>query len=140
MDVDQSKPPLPDQSSDANYGKIQAARKEALEQQLKASLGDERYAEYTRSQDGNFQQVYRLTERYNLPRETAIKVYEIQQSTTKLADDFHKSKDLSEDELMQALSVLQQEARRNVTEVLGEDAAKTYQKYGGGWLDNSGEK
>src|SRR6185295_14364370 len=95
----------------------------------------ERTQDYLRAQDGRFQQAYRVTERYGLPRETAVKVYDIQQSATKLAGELRKSKDLSDDERFEALASLQEETQRNMTQTLGESASKTYQKNGGGWLD-----
>ncbi len=136
MEIDQSQPPEPGNSSDPNYGKIQLARKTALNEKLKTTLGEELYSEYKRAEDGNFQQVYRVTERYELPRETAVKVYDLQQSATKQRKEVFKDKTLSDDERSTLLSVLQQQTQRNVTQSLGDNAAKTYQKYGGDWVNS----
>jgi hypothetical protein len=133
MEYDQSQPKVeksPESREDRD------ARNAAIEQQLKAALGEERYVDYKRSEDGAFQQVYRLTERYNLPRDTAVNVYEIQQSATKQANELRKAKNISDDEREALLFALQDETKRNVTKTLGENAAKTYGKHGGNWLEH----
>jgi hypothetical protein len=133
LDFFQSQPPLPEQS-DSSYKTKLAERQKAQRQQEKSFLGEDRYAEFTRSEDGNFQQVYRVTERYNLPRDTAVKVYELQKSTTAQADQLRKATNLSDDERAELLSALQQETQRNVNATLGGNAAQTYQEHGGQWL------
>lgn len=51
------------------------------EEQIKATLGEGRYAEYQRAQDSDFQQISRVATDAGLPRDKAIAVYDLQKQT-----------------------------------------------------------
>ena len=50
--------------------KQQAAKKE-MDNQLKNILGESRFADYERAQDWAYQGIYRVAERYELPKDAA---------------------------------------------------------------------
>ncbi|HYV26136.1 MAG TPA: hypothetical protein VFA77_01280, partial [Candidatus Eisenbacteria bacterium] len=52
---------------------------------LKELLGAERFTEFTRAQDGAYHEIYRVAERYGLPRETAVEVDGIRQAALEQA-------------------------------------------------------
>ena len=51
-----------------------------MNQQLKTALGDARYTEYQRSQDRTYDLLARLGARYDLPQETVLQAYDLQNS------------------------------------------------------------
>ncbi|MEO5958131.1 MAG: hypothetical protein ABIZ49_12205, partial [Opitutaceae bacterium] len=57
----------------------QAAQK-AMNEQLLAALGAQRYVDYVRETNNEFQQLSRLVQRENLPRETALHAYNLRES------------------------------------------------------------
>ena len=60
----------------AEREKYQAAQKD-MNDQLKTLLGDARYTDYTRAQDYQYQNLYRITQKNDLPKEAANKVFDM---------------------------------------------------------------
>lgn len=108
----------------------------AMKEQLKATLGQERYAAYLRSQDHDFQQLRNATKRFELPPDTPNKIYalrdEVPQAAAKIADDAA----LSGEQKKEALKKLVEETRERVRGTLGAEAADAYFKNNGmPWLN-----
>jgi hypothetical protein len=126
--------PLP-KDGDPGLDKAAEERAKQIQEQVKKFLGPERYEDYARTQKGEFTEIYRVTERWNLPRDAAVKVYDIRQSAMEQAGQLGKDKGLSEDERGALLDVLVDQTQKTVAETMGAGAAKTYQKNGGQWIN-----
>lgn len=106
-----------------------------LKEQLKASLGAERYADYVRSQNNEFQQLQAAAKRLSLPPETATKVFdlrnEVSAQSVRIVDDAN----LAVEQKQQELAALAKRTRDQVRASLGDEAAEVYLKnlY---WLKN----
>lgn len=109
---------------------VQEARTAAqtqLNEQLKATLGDNRYAEYERSQDRTYDLLARLGMRYNLPPETVLEAYETQKSFQTGAPALPgEARDAN------ARAELQRQLNEKMTAILGEKAALGYKRVNGG--------
>jgi hypothetical protein len=104
-------------------------RREAQQQihdQVKAALGDARYQQYQRATDNDFQQLYRLGQRDNVPYETLVKAHEVRNSTAEASIKIIENSALSPTERQTALKTLAQEARNKLLSTLGPGAGPTY--------------
>jgi len=123
-------PPTPDQMRARNDAQ------NALNGQIAATLGPDRYADYQRSNDFDYRQVNQLVTRLELPPETAIQVYAVQQDIMQRAHDvgLAPGPKPSVEELQQQLTVLGDEAKTRISALLGPAGYEAYQQYGGQWM------
>lgn len=110
-----------------NYEDRRAAQQQ-LNDQLKASLGDTRFADYLRETDRNYQQLLRLAERENIPKETALRAYNVRDN---VAVESHRIADdgtLTLEQKRFALQALADRTRNELLGILGPAAGPTYVK------------
>ncbi len=115
--------------------KARGDAEKAMKAEIKVALGAERYAEYVRSQDSDYQQLRRATERFALPTDTPAKVYalrdEVPAAASRIADDAS----LTPEQKKQAVAKLADGARDRVRGMLGPEVAKAYfEQNGMQWL------
>ena len=122
----------------AKLAQQQAAKKQR-DEQLKNLLGEERFAEFKRAQDGEFQQIYRVAERFDLPAETAAKVDDIRKAAVEQALQVRKNQSISDEQRGEILAAIQRETEKTISQTFGETAARTYRKYGGDWIGDLGK-
>jgi len=118
--------------------KQQQELKQQRDDAVKAQLGEERYAEFKRAQDGGFERLMEVTERYGLTRETAIASYDIQNTARTSAAQVRNNRALTEEQRRELLQALQRETRAQLEQTLGASATRTYEKYAGQWLQGMG--
>ena len=104
--------------------------------QLKASLGPERYAEYVRDTNTDFQQLTRLTQRENLPADTAVQAFNLRDSVSAESNRIFNDPNLSVDDKKAALQALAQNTRAQLLATLGPTAGAAYLKVANPWLAN----
>ena len=113
-----------------------ASAETALQAQIRATLGEARYADYQRAQDGNFRQLASLTERLELPKETTVAVYNLSKDMQKRAQQINSDSTLNTEQRARALSDLAGEANTKITAALGQRGYDAYRENGGWWLRN----
>ncbi|MEP6662558.1 MAG: hypothetical protein ABJC04_02735, partial [Verrucomicrobiota bacterium] len=129
---------LPDEAnSPAKQAKIVA--RQIKEGKIKALLGDERFAEFTRARDGDFQSIYRVTQRYGLPQDSANHAFQIFQEARQQEKTLRQSRDLSNEQRGDLLEAIEIKTRNELSRVLGERAADTYRRNGGDWVSKLSE-
>lgn len=106
--------------------KAEAAKKE-LDAKVKATLGDERYADYERAQDWNFQAIHRVADKNNLTKNDAIKVYDMKKVAEAEARKLRADQSLSKEQRDAALSGIRTETEKGIRAVFGEKAFESYQ-------------
>ena len=117
---------------DAAAKKAQAAAaKKQREGELKQTLGEERYAQFQQGMDGSFGEIYRITKRYDLPRETAAQAAETLKACGEALKRLEADKALSAQEREERTRAVNLETRAAMLGVLGERALRTYEKYQG---------
>jgi hypothetical protein len=112
-------------------------RSEAQKQfteQIKASLGPERGAEYVRSQDFNYRQTSQLVARLALPAETANQIWSVQQDIQKRNESLAADRSTSPEQRTQQLAALMNEATARISATLGARGFEAYKQYGGRWM------
>ncbi len=106
--------------------KVRNDAEKAMRAQIRDALGAERYADYVRAQDNEYQQLRGATKRFQLPPDTPNRVYalrdEVPKRATRIADD----KTLSPDQKREGLRRLAEETRDRVRATLGSEAAQAY--------------
>jgi hypothetical protein len=105
-----------------------------LNEQIKAALGPERAADYTRAQDYNYQQTSRLVARLNLPAEATNQVWSVQQDIQKQRQALMANRTLPAEDRTQLIATLAEEAGARITATLGARGFEAYKQYGGQWL------
>jgi hypothetical protein len=110
----------------AEREKRTAAEKE-MKEALKTTLGEARYAEYERSQDYNYQSIYRVTEKNGLPKDSAIKVYDMKKAAEDEARKVRQDKSLTPEQRTAALGGIRAETEKAIQTVMGDKGYKSYQ-------------
>ncbi|MDF3056158.1 MAG: hypothetical protein K0R17_373 [Rariglobus sp.] len=118
-----------------DWKKRQDAEKQ-LGAQIKEALGAERYAEYLRSQNHEYQQLATAAKRLSLPPETATQVYNLRNEVAAESQRIADNTSLGNDQKKQALADLAKKIRGQVRASLGEEAAQVYLKNGMHWLSS----
>lgn len=107
-----------------------------LAAQLKESLGAERYADYVRSQNYEYQQLQNISRRLSLPPDTAGQVFGLRNDIATASQRIAADDNLGMDQKKQALVDLANRTREQVRTRLGNEAADIYLKSNMSWLKN----
>lgn len=121
---------------DAEAQKRMADANKLKDEEYKKLLGEDRYKEYTRAKDYQYQELYRLAQRSGLPKETAGKVYDMKEAIEKQATQVRNDQNLTSEQRQQALTEMRTLAEKTLQETLGEKGFKSYQSRGGYWMRN----
>ncbi len=106
------------------------------EDQYKQVLGEQRYKEYARAKNYEYQQLYRLVQNSDLPKETAGKVYDVKEAAEAQISKVRTDQSLTPEQRQQALSAIREATLSAVQTSLGEKNYKKYESSGGWWLRN----
>lgn len=112
------------------------AQEEALKTAQRQFLGEARFAQLERAADSDFQTLFRLGQDENLPREAAVKVFDLRQLTAQEVTQLRQDKSLSDEDRRQRLAQMQSEVQQAALQVLGASASAQYLTRGGAWLTN----
>jgi hypothetical protein len=108
----------------------------ATNEQLRAVLGEARFADLQRSIDFGYRTAYELTLRYGLPTENARGVYDLQRSASTRQNEILRDPNLGSAEKRAALETLARETGTRVVQFLGEAGSAPYRQRSGSWLTN----
>jgi hypothetical protein len=107
-----------------------------MKEAVKASLGEERYADYEMSQDYKFKQAHTAATRSGLGVEEAKAAWEMRKEAEKQATDLRKNKELEKVARDAALAAIRAETEASIKGVYGEDGWENYRRGNGhSWLD-----
>lgn len=103
--------------------------------QLQAVLGEARFAEYQRAGDDRFQQISQVVERYGLPEEKAVSVYDLQREARACAAQVRADAARPAEERQALQQAIRDETERSLKAALGAKAFATLERRGAaGWL------
>ena len=128
-----------EQFEDGADGPERDKAKKQLEDQLRTALGGVRFAEFQRAQDPDFQQFHRVTERYQLPNEAAVKLYDLKRNALESRLKLETNTQLIGEQRYAAIEAIAAEVQRSVKEVLGDKGYKYLLTRGGEWMLKPGE-
>jgi hypothetical protein len=106
-----------------------------LEEQLRATLGEQRYQEYQLAQDDRYREIYDFTSRMNLPKETAQSVYDIQKTVEQQRQQVMNNQNMSAEERAATLAQIAQVTKEQLYQTLPQQAYDQYLQSGDArWL------
>jgi hypothetical protein len=123
-------PPSPEESR--RRGEAQ----QQLNEQIKATLGPVRGAEYERANDYNYRQTSQLVARLELPPETTDKIYQIQKDIQNRSRELYRGGPNAVPDRDNQITQLVAEAQTKVSAILGPRGFEAYQQYGGSWIQS----
>lgn len=102
--------------------------------QIKAALGEQRYAEYLRASDREFQQLNRIVQQASLPETAAIQTYNLRDNISKESNRIYTDNALNLEQKRAALKSLAESARVQINATLGPEVGASYIKVADRWL------
>ena len=131
---------------DEEYGEIginldlleeQLKAQKTLNEQIRQSLGDERYADYERAQDYQFQQIHSSLKKADLGTGEAIQVYDMQKVAQDAALQLRGNQTLNEAERRERLRQIRNETESAIQQVVGTEGwEKFYRPSNTRWLQS----
>jgi hypothetical protein len=115
-----------------------AAAQKQVQDDIKAALGDARYAEYQRGKDSSYRLTTQLVARLELPPETANQVYAVQQDIQQRAAVIRQDRALNPADRTAQLATLASEAETRISGSLGAQGFAAYRDNNttSSWLRN----
>jgi hypothetical protein len=113
----------------------QQLREARFQDEVAGILGAERFQDYQRSQDEDFRQIFYFTYGNNMPKETAIKVYDMRRLAAEEVSRIQEDSSLTDLERLERMRQIQASVQEGVSTVLG----PVYQEYldsSGSWVTN----
>ena len=101
---------------------------------IRELLGPEKFAAYQRAQDNDYLQTLRVTDRFKLPEETAVQIYQMQRDALALAKNIRNDNSRTDEERQAILQAIQAETGRSIGGVLGPTAFAVYRDHTGDWM------
>jgi hypothetical protein len=132
---------LPPSRDDAGAEARERAQQEAqaaLHEELRKALGETRFNEYVRAQDADYKTLVQMTDRLELPKDLAGRVYEMKREAERQRDQVQANPNLTAAQRQAALAAIAQETERSVAGVMGDSVFKVYQKNGAQWIRGLG--
>lgn len=111
------------------------ARKQSQDE-LKATLGEDRYAEMQRSGDYSYSQLANAAPYLGYDKAAAVRVYNMKADAEKAASAIRNNSALSPEERTAALQDVRLATEKAVQQEIGEKGLKYYKRQGGYWLNN----
>lgn len=124
------------ESNDNSAGESVDHDKGQLDDRIRAFLGERGYADYQRSTDGEFHELFFFAEENNVPLQSAIKAYDLKKATDSEVGRIRADDTLSVEERNAALKEIRRQTERAFSRALGPAAYQAYLKSAGGWIQN----
>jgi hypothetical protein len=123
-----------DRTDPAARAEMDAARR-AMEDEMKTALGSERFAEYQRAQDHQFQLLSRIADRFDSPAGAAARAYEMRKTVDDEVNRLRRNRELSDEQRREAMAAIRLETESSLQSVLGEAGYRNYRAWNRHWFD-----
>ncbi len=115
-------------------GSLKFSSDPALQNQIAAVLGPDRYAEYQQARNPEFDKLNRIVERLDLPISTAVSLGNLQRETIQQAETIRADPALTPDQRASQLTALANDASAKISDSLGPRGFEAYKRYSARWL------
>jgi hypothetical protein len=112
--------------------RIEAERRFAEE--VRAALGEQRYGEYQRARDQDYQNALQLTQFYSLPEDVATRVYELKRDVDARTSAITANTALSESRRRELLAQIQGDTERTLQNLFGKEVLAEYRRNNRWWM------
>jgi hypothetical protein len=127
---------------DSNQSDAQAAAQQLLNDEMRKSLGGDRYAQYQRVQDPEYKPLIQLAERFDVAPALAGKVVDMKLEAERQKTLLEANQNLTPEQKAEALAAIARETERSVTQLMGGPGSQLWQAYqrtGSQWIQGLGE-
>jgi hypothetical protein len=116
--------------------KARETDEKALKDALKASLGEQRYADYEMAQDWKYQQAHQAAKRSDLDINVAKQAWQMREDAEAEARKLRQNRDLKIEDRQASLAAIRLEAEKSIKALYGDDGWNNYRRgNGASWLD-----
>jgi len=126
----------------ANNGPVSGNRVQAYQQaqeqanqQLRAELGEARYADYVHSQDPDYRALESAAKRFGLADNVVAQTYQARDQALASSQIILNNANLTDDQRRQQLQELASQTRAQIQSSLGQNASDAYLAHNMGWLE-----
>jgi len=117
--------------------RAQQEAQDALNEEIKKTLGEKRFAEYQRSQDPDYRTLSQVADRFDLSSDVVNRVYGMKQEAERQKAALDANTQITDEQRQAALAAIAKETERSVAKEMG-PVFKSYFKTGGNWIRNLG--
>jgi hypothetical protein len=121
---------------DTNVLQVRIEAERRFAEEARAALGEQRYADYQRARDPDYQNALQVTQFYSLPGEVATRVYELKHDVDARAGAITANTALSETRRDELLGQLQADTERTLQSLLGGEVLAEYRRNNRWWIWN----
>jgi len=111
---------------------------QSLEEEMRKTLGEERYEAYQRATDPDYQFLVKWSDRLQLSGQLADQVYAMKRQAEQQREQIEGNLQLTYEQRQQAYEAIAGETERSLSQLMGDQAFKTYRQAGGQWLKQLG--
>ena len=131
---------VPGSSISPADAEIRQFAEQEMNDQIRASLGDDRYQDYMRQTDYDYKSIHKITQRQGLGENISAQVYQMKGGAEELAREIRMNTGLSIEERQMQLGQIQNETSISIESLIGGQGAAALQTQAGGrnWLNNIG--
>ena len=106
-----------------------------LDDQVRATLGEQRFHEYQLAQDERYRDIYNFVQRNELPKEVAESVYDIRRVAEAERRRLEADESIPREQRAAAVAAIAEQTRQALATALGPDAFAQYQERDGNWVN-----
>ena len=121
---------------DANVLQVRIEAERRFAEEARAALGEQRYGDYQRARDPDYQNALQVAQFYSLPNEVATRVYELKRDVDARAGAITANTALSEARRDELLGQLQADTERTLQGLLGSEVLAEYRRNNRWWIWN----
>ena len=131
---------VPGASISAGDMEVRQFAEQEMNDQIRTSLGDDRYQDYLRQTDYDYKSIAKITERQGLGENISAQVYDMKGGAEELAREIRMNTGLSIEERQMQLGQIRNVTSRSIESLIGGQGAVALQGQAGGrnWLNNLG--
>jgi len=125
-----------DAATESARSRAYQAASDALNNEIRETIGPERFAAYQRAQDDDYRSLLKLTDRFNLSQCVAASIYDMKNAAEPQKAQVEANATLSDEQRGAMIAAIGRATEQNVASALGEKVFKSYQQSSGQWLAN----
>ncbi len=119
---------------DPNVLQVRIEAERRFAEEARAALGEQRYADYQRSRDADYQNALQVTQYYKLPDDVATRIYDLKRDVDSRASAITANTALSEQRQRELLTQMQGETERTLQSLLGAEVLTQYRRNNRWWI------
>lgn len=112
----------------------QRLAQQQLDEQLRATLGEERWRQYQMAQDDRYREIYEFTQQASLPKETAQTIYDVRTTAEQQRQQVLNDQNIPQDQRAATLAQMANEIKATLQNTMTPEAFEQYLRGDGRWI------